>query len=139
MKFLIAIACSFLFAWIQQQSVSYEADSFINKDIDCSFQYLSRFKKHGEIIQTDSGARIYEYTKDSVHYKLLVRNCFLIYSSSEHVNLKSSSWAKFENNCIVFYDSLDNNGQIIKTFVRGLSGLDDKESLPIELLEFYCD
>lgn len=107
--------------------------------LNCHCNYLKRFKKFGKFSQTDSESTVVEYTKDSVRFKILVQNCSIIYSSSEHIYSKASSWAKFENNCIVFYDTLDGDGKILKSYIRGLPEFENKEMLSSELIEFFCE
>ena len=107
--------------------------------LNCGFDYLKRFKNYGKFTQTDSGSTVVEYTEDSIRFKILVKNCSIIYSSSEHIYSEASSWAKFENNCIVFYDTLDGDGKILKSYVRGLPGFENKAMLSSELIEFFCE
>jgi hypothetical protein len=127
-----------LFFWLTFGHSIFDLQGQSTKRLNDS-QLVQRFKRNGKPLHSDRGSSVFQYVRDSIHYKMLIKNDQLIYSSSQDVSSNSSSWAKFSNNCLVFYDSLDAAGKHVISYIKGMQAFENTSNLPYELKEFVCE
>lgn len=128
----------FLFFWLTFGHSMLDLQGQSTKRLNDS-QLVQRFKRNGKPLHSDRGSSVFQYVRDSIQYKMLIKNDQLIYSSSQDLSSSGSSWAKFSNNCLVFYDSLDATGNPFISYIKGMQAYENTSNLPHELTEFVCE
>jgi hypothetical protein len=91
---------------------------------------LNYFQKNGTITKTGQNNVVGEIKNESIYMKILLENCVIKYRAIESKLNCSKSFAKFHNGDLVFYDSTDNDCNIIIHFDVGIEDYNNIEILP---------
>ncbi len=105
---------------------------------NCDNKLLNEFKKHGHFRHFSDGSLVGEYTDNFKNYKILLVICKLVYFSIQSELDKSRSMAKFHENCLVFYDSINDKGEVYSLYDVDMPHYDSTHILPKHLKDFLC-
>lgn len=112
---------------------------FLVNNGDCKTTLLNKFYKLGEVQSYDKTYLIGNYQENSIDYKILLEKCNLVYYSIVCQNNQSRSMAKFDKNCLVFYDTINSDGNVCGMYRYGMIGYDSIQYIPNHLKEYVCD
>lgn len=94
-----------------------------NKEVDF-------YAKYGKVEQSSSNRVVCTYANDSINVKLLLEDCEIRYRTIDNKN-GNSSMAKYYNNELVFFDSLDVDNEPFVRFFAGIDGFNNIDDLPL--------